>query len=370
MKQDYIEQLESSMRHHHVLDADIDDVLTDYRGLYDDALDRGMSDEEIVQLLGNPDDVVKELLDTLQVRNFNEVRRKNNKLVALSPFLAVITFMLLGFLGDMWHPGWLVFLFIPMIGILGNVNKKEKFVALSPFFAVIIFIFLGMAYNLWHPSWLVFIIVPIAGILTGTKRKDILISVMPFLAFIAFILLGTYLDAWLWSWLFFILIPLVSTFYSKKTLDKLLLVPSLLMAVGFYLFMYLRYDKPDIGLIGFALPVVIAIILGKIKFAISEIPLNFKTVTHAIIFVCCLAAFLVVGIRVDDAWGWAWMILLLFPITSILISRKNVRLTTLMPFISVIIFFSIGYFFELWYISWMAFLLIPMVSILENNHDE
>ncbi len=366
MKQDYIQQLEASLHRHHIVDTDIQDVLTDYEGLYDDAIDRGLTDEETVDLLGEPDAVVKELLDTLRVRDFNVVRRKNNKLVALAPFIAVIAYMLLGYLGGLWHPGWLVFLFIPIAGILGNVNRREKFVALSPFIAVITFIFIGIAYGAWHPGWLVFLIVPIAGIFSGTKKKDRILGLLPFLSLIAFILLGTYNDAWEWSWLFFLTIPLFGALKSGKTLEKFLLVPSLLLAVGFYLYMYLEHDMLQIGLIGFALPIIVALFLGRISISVGW-NWSFKGVSHLMIILVCVAAFLVIGLTVANAWAWAWMILLLIPITSILMQKRRIKLTPIMPFIAVITFFSLGYFFSLWHISWLAFLMIPMMGILEGD---
>ncbi len=366
MKRDYLEQLEERLHEHQVVDADIQDVLMDYEGMYDDAIDRGLTDEETVELLGEPKKVVRDLLDTLQIRDFREVRRKNNKLVALAPFIAVIAFFLLGYFGDLWHPGWLVFLFIPIAGILGNVNKKEKFVALSPFIAVIVFIFLGVAYNAWHPGWLVFLIIPLSGVLFSARRRDRLIGSLPFLTLLAFILLGFYLEAWAWAWLFFLLIPFLAAITRGKNLERFVLAPSILLAVGFYLYMYLVEGMPEYGLIGFILPVVVALSLGKINITIDH-NWTFRATTQTFIILCCIAAFLVVGLTVPNAWGWAWMILLLIPITSILINSKRLRLTPLMPFIAVIIFFSVGYFFTMFHISWLAFLLIPMTGILEND---
>lgn len=38
-----------------------------------------------------------------------------------------------------------------------------------------------------------------------------------------------------------------------------------------------------------------------------------------------------------------------------------------MPLITVIIFFILGFSFNLWNIAWLAFLLIPIVSILKDK---
>ena len=341
--------------------------MNDYDGLYEDALNRGKSDEEIEELLGHPDDIVRELFDTLRVRDFKVVRKKNNRLVALSPFIALIAFMLLGFLGGLWHPGWLVFLFIPIAGILGNVNRKEKFVALSPFIALITFIFLGVAYNLWHPAWLIFLIIPIAGILTGAGKKDKGIALMPFLTLTAFMLVGTYVDnSWLWAWLFFLLIPFVAAvFYSNKKIDRFLLAPSILLAAGFYLFMYLNYGNWQVGLFGLLLPAAIMIISGQIRISVDGLFSKDGIIMTSIVLTA-IALFIVIGITVPNAWPWCWMILLSIPILAIAIHARPFKLTPLMPFIAVILFFSLGYFLDLWAVSWMAFLLIPMMGIMEN----
>lgn len=367
MKQDYLNRLSQCLKDHQILDADMIDVMNDYDEMYEDALAKGKSDEEIEALLGEPEDVVKELLDTLRIRDFKVVRKRNNRLVALAPFIALIAFFLLGYLGDMWHPGWLVFLLVPIAGILGNVNKKEKFVALSPFIAVVVFIFLGVAYQAWHPGWLIFLLIPIAGVLTGARRKEVLLGISPFIALLLFILLGTYLDAWAWSWLFFLIVPILGAFYSRKALERYLLIPSILLAIGFYLYMYLAHDMIEIGLLGFILPFVVAIFIGNIRWSV-HVRWSFNTGVNSMIVLCSVAAFLIVGLTVPQAWSWAWMILLLIPITSILIHRKRIRLTPIMPFVAVIVFFSLGYFFDLWHISWLAFLLIPMMGIIENTH--
>lgn len=367
MKQDYLDNLLASLKRHQVVDADIEDIMSDYDGMYEDALSRGKSDEDIESLLGKPDEVVKELFDTLRVRDFKVVRKKNNRLVALSPFLALIAFMLLGFLGDLWHPGWLVFLFIPIAGILGNVNKKEKFVALSPFIALITFIFLSVAYQLWHPGWLVFLIIPVAGILTGAGRRDRAIALMPFLTLTAFILVGTYVaNAWLWAWLFFLLIPLVAAiFYSKKKIDRFLLAPSILLAAGFYLVMYLHYDNWQVGLFGLLLPTAILIISGQVRISFEGMARRDRWMSLSILLIC-LSVFLVLGLMLPGAWSWCWMVLLGIPMLTIAIKVRPFKFTPLMPFIAVIIFFSLGFFLGYWTFSWMAFLLIPMVAIIEN----
>lgn len=60
-------------------------------------------------------------------KNDNNNARKNN-FEALKRFpiaiLATIIYLLLGFIWDLWHPGWLIFLFIPIW--FSMISHKKK----------------------------------------------------------------------------------------------------------------------------------------------------------------------------------------------------------------------------------------------------
>ena len=133
-KKNYLEELNQKLVDYEANESDINDVLVDYEQMYDDALDRGLTNEEVYQLLGNPDHVINELRDTL---TFKRQKQYKNKFIALTPFISVIIFMVVGLTTSVYHPTWLVFLIIPMSAIILNTRGKEKLVALSPFIAFI-----------------------------------------------------------------------------------------------------------------------------------------------------------------------------------------------------------------------------------------
>ncbi len=90
------------------------------------------------------------------------------KLSALLPVLCLIAFLVLGFCFKLWHPGWAVFLLIPVGEIVLNMfTKKGKALAVS--LTVVIcfatFMCLGIFANLWHPGWLVFLLIPVVSII-------------------------------------------------------------------------------------------------------------------------------------------------------------------------------------------------------------
>lgn len=92
---------------------------------------------------------------------------KGNLLTKITVLLAIFIFIGSGILWQSWGYMWMVFLFVPMVAILTNGDKKHLLVALSPFIAVIIFFSLGYFFSLWTISWLAFLMIPIICILDG-----------------------------------------------------------------------------------------------------------------------------------------------------------------------------------------------------------
>jgi uncharacterized membrane protein len=316
-KTNYLKDLREALQSHGVLEVDIKDVISDYEGMYEDALERGLSDDEAYNLLGDPNQVYEELRDTLQMK---QMKRYKHKFIALSPFLAVLVFMTVGMSTDIWHPTWLIFLIIPITAIILSTQKEEKIVALSPFVAVITFILVGTYTNYWNPAWLVFLI-----------------------------------------------IPLVALVYEKNNVKKALMISSILIAAAFYLYMGYAQDDFRTGLFGFILPLVVMLYYAELQFElVVKNPLKRKNaIVFASVIFGSIATFFLLG-YLADGWAYAWMVFLLIPMTAIYLYDQPRKLTPFMPFIAVIIFYSLGFFFGLFAISWIAFLLIPVVAIIEN----
>ena len=92
-----------------------------------------------------------------------------NKIIAATPLVCLFAFLLIGFLWDKWHPGWMVFLLIPVMPYL--VGKRKIRLSI-PLIAVIIYLILGFGWNLWHPGWLIFLLVPVFEIFFGAHPFD------------------------------------------------------------------------------------------------------------------------------------------------------------------------------------------------------
>lgn len=93
--------------------------------------------------------------------------------------LALITFIILGVTLNMWINGW-IFFFVPEIicSIIRAIHKKNAnkvnavFISLFIFFFVCLFI-PGLEAHLWHPTWVVFLFIPAYHIICGSINKAI-----------------------------------------------------------------------------------------------------------------------------------------------------------------------------------------------------
>ncbi|MBR6571978.1 MAG: hypothetical protein IKK75_16145 [Clostridia bacterium] len=73
------------------------------------------------------------------------------------PTVIVILYLILGAVFDLWHPGWLLFLTIPLNYLHFN-SMKERLV--HPISITLLYLVLGIFFDLWHPGWLVFLLIP------------------------------------------------------------------------------------------------------------------------------------------------------------------------------------------------------------------
>ena len=85
--------------------------------------------------------------------------------------LAIIIYIVIGFCFDLWHPGWLLFILIPIISSLVDaVCKRDASLFQYPVFAFGIFLYAGIVHTLWHPAWVSFLTIPIFYFLTGSMK--------------------------------------------------------------------------------------------------------------------------------------------------------------------------------------------------------
>lgn len=93
--------------------------------------------------------------------------------------LATVIYLIMGFVWDFWHPGWLVFVIAAFLTpLLDAINRPKlrpikkrsyfgpamdwdrinaAFCAIVFLVAIPAYLVLGFLWNLWHPGWLIFV---------------------------------------------------------------------------------------------------------------------------------------------------------------------------------------------------------------------
>ncbi len=88
------------------------------------------------------------------------------------PIIITLAYLVLGFSFHLWHPGWLLFLTIPVY-YMKPKNSIERW--LNPVSITIIFLVLGIFFGMWHPAWMLFLLIPVVEVLkkkSGEPAKD------------------------------------------------------------------------------------------------------------------------------------------------------------------------------------------------------
>ncbi len=100
----------------------------------------------------------------------NRKKTVGGQIVSLTALLAAAVFLILGFTMGAWHIAWVVFLAIPIVSIIVDivVNRKDasgKISGIVSLLCVAAYMLMGFVWGLWHPGWIIFLAIPISGII-------------------------------------------------------------------------------------------------------------------------------------------------------------------------------------------------------------
>jgi uncharacterized membrane protein len=318
-KREFLEELKNALKEYEYDASVINDVVEDHQNLIEEAVERGFSEVDYISTLSTPKQIAKSLKSV-------EKRRvsKNHKLVALSPFLAVIAFFLIGFGTGAWHPGWLVFLGIPIAGVLFEEVGEWKVLALSPFISVIVFFLIGHYLGRYDLSFLVFFSIPALG-LVGKKR-----------------------------------------FIDRLSLVAFIVLPLVYLAIQFN-------DPISYGWVVLTPLIVLALLSGAIQIRVDFLSKGREDFGRRLGFLIAtatsiLVVYLVIGL-LTGAWHPWWVLVMIIPMVLIYLLDEEDRLNVVAytPFIAVMLFFLVGHYFALYHLSWLFFLMIPIAGVLKES---
>ena len=80
------------------------------------------------------------------------------------PFAVVISiaYWFLGMMFHAWHPGWLLFLLIPIwYSFISAVRKGNATIFAYPVLVTLVFLCAGFWLDIWHPAWTLYLTIPV-----------------------------------------------------------------------------------------------------------------------------------------------------------------------------------------------------------------
>ena len=86
--------------------------------------------------------------------------RERRRMSAPWPIWVTAAYLILGFVFHLWHPGWIIFLTIPLFYLPDSQRTTVRLLG-NPVMVTIIYLLLGTMCDLWHPGWLIFLLIPL-----------------------------------------------------------------------------------------------------------------------------------------------------------------------------------------------------------------
>lgn len=139
------------------------------------------------------------------------------------PLLTVIAYVLMGVLGGLWHPGWIVFFLIPIYYMtLSCIKHRSLELFPTVFIVTAVYLLIGFLSGKWHPYWAIFVIVPVYYAVAGAIRNKSLAKIfdilVPLFIVAVYLVLGLVGSWWHPGWVVFLAIPLY--YQIKRSVEK------------------------------------------------------------------------------------------------------------------------------------------------------
>lgn len=91
---------------------------------------------------------------------------------ASTPLIIVFIYLMMGVFWNLWHPGWIVFLLIPVIpSFFDSLVNKDPGEFVFPVFITAVYLFIGCVFGGFHIWWILFILIPIYYIFADAIKK-------------------------------------------------------------------------------------------------------------------------------------------------------------------------------------------------------
>lgn len=133
----------------------------------------GVSLDELLKT--QEDIIVEEVALSVPGQDQTDYVYEDNHAVFLDfPVALVITivYILVGTFWHAWHPGWILFLIIPLwYSLISAVEYKNMNYFAYPVLTTIIYLLLGCFYDLWYYGWVIYLTIPIYYYIAGFLKR-------------------------------------------------------------------------------------------------------------------------------------------------------------------------------------------------------
>ncbi len=229
----------------------ISNLLERINDLVDEGYKRVDAYKKAIEGLGTKED----LTSTFNLKKVNEY--SINYLAALiTMFVSLVLYLILGFVFNMWNPGWLIFLLGIMV--LGAIEGKFGVIWLL---AVCIYIISGSLYGYWDVGLLIY---GIAAALSA--GKDQFIAGVWLLIITGYLALGFGFELWHPGWLIFVVGFALTTIIVEKSIIAF----SWLSAIFAYLYIGFIYNLWNPGWVLFLVAAAITVYLETGRQKVEE----------------------------------------------------------------------------------------------------
>lgn len=139
-----------SLKGVHVIDKDGSEVRVGWDGIHVD--DRKSSDKVNID---------KDGVFVNGVKYDGEWYKENQHQKFPMAIIITIIYILISVFFNLWHPGWLLFLLIPLwYTLVDAIYKKNANIFAYPILAILLYLIMGFYANAWHPGWVIFLTIP------------------------------------------------------------------------------------------------------------------------------------------------------------------------------------------------------------------
>ena len=171
-----------------------------YEELFDDKIEQGLNEEDILSEFGSPEEVAKKIKEeaasdgeSKQTSAYNAVNDKNDNdgadekrkekrrekplsnfgkaFASIAPMVALLLFFIDGALLSRWGTAWMFFLLVPLaISLEVAIERKNPNDFAYPVCALIVFLASGFYFGWWHPTWIIFMTIPLYYVIVKAIR--------------------------------------------------------------------------------------------------------------------------------------------------------------------------------------------------------